>query len=119
MRHCVRIDSRDPVGIYASKRRARVLALLGLETADKNTIGAEEIRHSGAFCKELRVRKNIEAAAWLGVCLEDGAHRFGGTAWDGRLFDDDLGGGRDVRDAARSALDVAIRQKCQLKHERI
>lgn len=97
----------DPVSIHVAEGRARRLALLGLEGADEDTVGAEEIGDGGTLSQELRVGEDVETAAGLRVGLEDGAHGFGGAAWNGRFLDDDLGGVRYLGNTTRGKLDIA------------
>lgn len=108
------LGRRDPVGVNASERGARVLALGGLQRTDEDAVGLEEVGDGGALGEELGVGEDIKVAARLGVCLEDSAHRFGCAAWHGRLFHDNLGGRRDRRNLARCQLHVAGEPKSVL-----
>lgn len=97
----------DPVGVDLRESLAGVEARLGLERSDKDTVGGEEVSDGGSLGKELGVGENVESASGLRVGLEDGAHRLCGTARDGGLLDDDLGGSGDLGDAAGGKLEVA------------
>ena len=100
-------DSRNPVGIHIDERLAGILSLLCLQRTNEDTVGCEEVGNGGSFSQEFGVGEDVEAAAGLGIRLENGAHRLSRPAWHGRLLDDDLGGSRDGGDATRRRLDVA------------
>ena len=102
------VDSRNPVSIHVDERLARVLSLLCLQRTYEDTVGREEVGDGGPFSQELGVGEDVEAAAGLGVRLENGAHRLRRTAGDCRLLYNDLGRLRDIRNLARRELDVAV-----------
>lgn len=107
----------NPVGVDLGEGGAGILARLGLEGADEDTVGGEEVADGGTLSKELGVGENVEAASGLGVGLKDGAHStacqhtvhkihsLGGAARDGRLLYDNLARGGDLGDAAGSELE--------------
>ena len=97
----------DPVSIHVAEGRARRLSLLGLERAGEDTVGAKEIGDGGTLGQELGVGEDVEAAARLGVSLEDGAHGLGGAARNGRFLDDDLRRVGYLSNATRGKLDIA------------
>ena len=67
-------DVRDPVGVNPGEGCTCILAVLSLERTDEDTIRPKKVRDGSAFCEELRVRQDVEAAVGLRVGLEDGAH---------------------------------------------
>jgi len=62
-----------------------------LKGAYEYAIRAEEVTDSGALSKKFWVGEDVKTAIRLGVGLEDGAHRLGGTARNSRLFHHDFG----------------------------
>lgn len=104
------------MGIDVPEGLARVFALLSLERTNQDTVGREEIGDGCALGQKLGVGQNVKAAAGLGVGLEDSAHRLGGAAWHGRLFDDDFGRTRNLGNATRRELDVAMTRQMRYMH---
>lgn len=96
-----------PVAVDVAEGLLGGFALGGLEGADEDAVGAEQVGDGGALGQELGVAEDVEAAAGAGVGFEDGAHGLGGAARDGGLLDDDLGGGGHGGDVAGGQLDVA------------
>lgn len=99
----------DPVGIDVLESGTGVLALLGLERANEDAVGLEEIVDGCALGQELGIGEDVEAAARLGVGLEDGAHRLGRATGHSRLFNDNLGRCRDLGDSTRRKFDITTR----------
>jgi hypothetical protein len=102
-------DSRNPVGVNAGQRLRGLESLLGLKRSDEDTVGSEQVVDGGTFGEELGVGEDVKVDSRARVGVEDGSHRLGGSARDGRLLDDDLGGSSDSGDLTGGELDVAGR----------
>jgi hypothetical protein len=103
------MNSRHPVGVDILEALACAETLGRLKGSDQDPVRAEEIRNGGSFGQKFGVGEDLELAVGLGVGFEDGAHRLGGAARHGRLFDDNLGRGGDSSDAARGELNVTAK----------
>jgi len=84
------IHSRHPIPINLAESLTRLLALLGLQRADKHAIRSKEIFDSGSLSEELGIGEDIETCIRLAVGVKDGAHGLCGPARYGRFLDDDL-----------------------------
>ena len=70
----------------------------------RSLIAVPSMRNSG-----LERMSNLQLG--LRVSLEDGMHRFSGTTWHGRFFNDNFGGPSNSSDAAHGEFDVAVEMK--------
>ena len=99
---------RYPVGIDLSEGRTSINTLRCLQRTDQNTVRPEEIIDGRALSQEFWIRKNIEPRVRPRVCFQDRSHRFGRTAWYGRLLNDNLGRGSDSGNPASGELNVTV-----------
>ena len=98
--------TRNPVGVDGGQTLACALTGFGLERTDQDSVGGEQVLDGGTLGQEFRVGQNVELASGLSVSLENGSHRFGGSARDGRLLDNNLGRVGDLGDPSGSQFDV-------------
>ena len=89
---------RDPVRVHVDERAAGALPGLGLQRADEDAVGVEEVGDRSPLREELGVGEDVEPTARFRVRLQDGPHRLRRPTGHRRLLDHDFGRRRDLGD---------------------
>lgn len=80
--------------------------LLSLQSTNQDTVRAEQVSDSSAFCQKLRVGQDLERNFRGRIGLENGAHALSSTARHSRLFNNNLGALGNLSNTTSSTLNI-------------